>query len=154
MEIKDSGARREFASGAVRDIQEGKGRFDLVPLDIAGILVDDSNSHIYVLIELFKNGHDPKYLIQAIKEFSAMHFGDVPNMLLEVAKHFEEGCKKYGDNNWRKGIPLHCYIDSATRHYTKFIAGWKDEPHDRAFVWNLMCCIWTLWNHPECNDLP
>lgn len=29
--IKDSGTRREFASGAVRDIQEGKGRLDLLP---------------------------------------------------------------------------------------------------------------------------
>lgn len=29
--IKDSGNRREFASGAVRDIQEGKGRMDLLP---------------------------------------------------------------------------------------------------------------------------
>ena len=29
--IKDSGNRREFKSGAVRDIQEGKGRMDLLP---------------------------------------------------------------------------------------------------------------------------
>lgn len=31
MEIKDSGERREFETGAVRDIQEGKGRYDLLP---------------------------------------------------------------------------------------------------------------------------
>lgn len=31
MEIKDSGTRREFETGAVRDIQEGKGRMDLLP---------------------------------------------------------------------------------------------------------------------------
>ena len=29
--IKDSGERREFDTGAVRDIQEGKGRMDLLP---------------------------------------------------------------------------------------------------------------------------
>jgi hypothetical protein len=29
--IKDSGARRKFETGAVRDIQEGKGRMDLLP---------------------------------------------------------------------------------------------------------------------------
>lgn len=29
--IKDSGDRREFESGAVRDMQEGKGRCDLLP---------------------------------------------------------------------------------------------------------------------------
>ena len=29
--IKDSGNRTEFESGFVRDIQEGKGRMDLLP---------------------------------------------------------------------------------------------------------------------------
>lgn len=29
--IKDSGHRREFKTGAVRDMQEGKGRLDLLP---------------------------------------------------------------------------------------------------------------------------
>lgn len=31
MTIKDSGNRREFESGAVRDIEQGKGRMDLLP---------------------------------------------------------------------------------------------------------------------------
>ena len=30
--IKDSGERTEFATGAVRDMHEGKGRFDLLPM--------------------------------------------------------------------------------------------------------------------------
>ena len=30
-DIKDSGHRREFEGGAVRDMAEGKGRFDLMP---------------------------------------------------------------------------------------------------------------------------
>ena len=32
--IKDSGERMEFDTGAVRDIQKGKGRCDLMPLDV------------------------------------------------------------------------------------------------------------------------
>ena len=32
MEIKDSGNRREFETGAQRDISEGKGRMDLLPM--------------------------------------------------------------------------------------------------------------------------
>jgi hypothetical protein len=32
-EIKDSGSRQEFPTGAVRDLQDGKGRFDLLPAD-------------------------------------------------------------------------------------------------------------------------
>jgi hypothetical protein len=65
-------------------------------------------------------------------------------MFLEVAKHFEEGAKKYGPDNWKRGIPVWCYIDSAVRHYMKWCRGDNDEPHDRAFVWNLMCCIWEV----------
>lgn len=33
MELKDSGSRSEFETGAVRDIQSGKGRFDLLPYE-------------------------------------------------------------------------------------------------------------------------
>lgn len=31
--IHDSGKREQYTTGAVRDIQDGKGRFDLVPLE-------------------------------------------------------------------------------------------------------------------------
>ena len=37
--ILDSGNRREFESGAVRDIQEGKGRCDLMPLDVVANVI-------------------------------------------------------------------------------------------------------------------
>ena len=37
--IKDSGNRRAFESGAVRDIQEGKGRCDLMPLRVAAMVM-------------------------------------------------------------------------------------------------------------------
>lgn len=33
MEIKDSGTRRQFDTGAIRDMAEGKGRYDLLPWD-------------------------------------------------------------------------------------------------------------------------
>ena len=39
--IQDSGARRKFETGAVRDIAEGKGRCDLLPLDIIGDILGD-----------------------------------------------------------------------------------------------------------------
>ena len=31
LEVKDSGKRQEFGTGSVRDIPDGKGRFDLIP---------------------------------------------------------------------------------------------------------------------------
>jgi hypothetical protein len=53
-----------------------------------------------------------------------------------------------------KGIPLHCYIDSGVRHYLKFKRGDDDEPHGRAFVWNILGALWTQENKPELIDLP
>ena len=159
--ILDSGERREFASGAVRDVQEGKGRADLLPLDVAADLLDraedlEQDNGIHPLLSLsYFMGHtaDKEYVYNAIKEFSRRNGWNTYTMLLEVSKHFEEGAKKYGARNWEKGISAHCYIDSAVRHYIKWARGDTDEPHDRAFCWNLMCLVWTLYHRPECNDL-
>lgn len=151
-EIKDSGNRREFSTGAVRDIQEGKGRCDLLPLDVVAEYIGDGVlGNIYRYTEHGERGH----LKNCLRSFTAeWRYGkpDAPTMLLEVSKHFEAGAKKYGERNWAKGIPTHCYIDSAVRHYLKWLRGDTDEPHDRAFVWNILCCIWTCKHMPELND--
>ena len=149
--ILDSGNRRKFESGAVRDICEGKGRCDLLPLNVLGRMDDP----VLTQIDIFQSCGLVSYLYEALEmtySDALKIFPDKYTMLLEVSKHFEEGAKKYGDNNWRKGIPVHCYIDSAVRHYLKYRRGDKDEPHDRAFCWNLMCGIWTCLNKPELNE--
>lgn len=91
--LKDSGTRRGFGTGAVRDAATGKGRFDLLPL-----------------------------------------FG-----LLAGALQMERGMEKYGARNWEKGMPLSIFADSAQRHLLKHIAGFDDEPHLDAAIWNLLC---------------
>ena len=149
--IQDSGTRREFETGAVRDIAEGKGRCDLLPLDVVSDVCDD---RLLRRIDAYIKTGDNMYMETVIKAFSEQAFGNIYNAIIEVSKHFEEGCKKYGERNWMRGIPLHCYIDSAIRHYLKFLRGDDDERHDRAFLWNLLCCLWTQRNKPEMNDLP
>lgn len=153
--IKDSGTRREFKSGAVRDIQEGKGRCDLLPLDVIAdcysyAFDNDGAGAVFERLSLFTETGDTTHLIEALCIDEP--YGAWSDMFLEVSKHFEEGAKKYGEHNWQKGIPTHCYVDSAVRHYLKWLRGDKDEPHDRAFVWNIMCCIWTCIHKPELND--
>lgn len=106
--ILDSGERTEFGSGAVRDMHEGKGRFDLLPMCV----------------------------------------------LLRLARHYENGCRKYGDRNWEKGIPCHSFADSAMRHLVKYMDGWTDEDHLIASIWNLMGLAWTEQKHPELMDIP
>lgn len=148
-QIKDSGERRQFETGAVRDIQEGKGRCDLMPLRVAAKVID--GDPILDYIGLFLDTGDTQHLYFALRTAARM-FNGLADMLLEVAKHFEEGAKKYGENNWQKGLPVNCYIDSAVRHYLKWLRGDKDEPHDRAFVWNLMCCIWEVDFSPRAKE--
>jgi len=79
-------------------------------------------------------------------------FGSWSNMLLEVSMHFEEGAEKYGENNWQKGLPVKCYINSAVRHFLKYLREDTDERHDRAFCWNVLCAIWTDKHKPELNE--
>ena len=150
-EILDSGERRQFfdANGnpmAVRDISDDKGRCDLLPLDVVGeYLCNDTLKAIHE----FKESGDYKFL------YAAIAYADIAEpytLMLEVSKHFEDGAKKYGEGNWTRGIPTHCYIDSAARHYLKHLRGDNDEMHNRAFVWNLLCCAWTCIHKPELND--
>lgn len=146
--LNDSGDRREFDTGAVRDMHEGKGRCDLLPLGVVSNLCrgpHTSGDEILACIDAFQDGSDPVWLETALSHFCKVAFGgSMPSMLLELAIHFEEGGKKYGEYNWQKGIPVWCYIDSAVRHYLKYLRSDTDERHDRAFVWNLVCCIWTV----------
>lgn len=148
--IKDSGDRKQFESGAVRDVAEGKGRCDLLPLDVVSELL---NSVVLDMIHNFVQTGDEMWLLRAAKNFGETVYLSLPSMILEVAVHFEEGCEKYGERNWEKGLPLHCYIDSGVRHYLKHLRGDDDERHDRAFVWNLLCAVWTIWNRPEMIDI-
>lgn len=155
--IKDSGNRREFDSGAVRDIQEGKGRCDLLPLDVIAEVysrkVDLNESLVFQFVSNFQKSGSTAFLVEALDAFYRISdFESYYDMVLEVSKHFEEGAKKYSERNWEKGIPAHCYIDSAVRHYLKFLRKDTDERHDRAFCWNVLCCIWTCMNKPELND--
>lgn len=155
MEILDSGDRTLFDSGAVRDMHEGKGRCDLLPMrEISCYMFKETagvSSGIFDCIYNFQKTGGYSYLYDAIAVFTDAHYGDCYSMLLELAKHFEEGAKKYGDNNWRKGIPVNVYIDSGVRHLLKFMRGDTDEPHDKAFCWNMFCAIWTCVNLPELN---
>src|SRR2546426_2558799 len=69
-EVRDSGKRQEFESGARRDTQDDKPRYGLVP----------------------------------------------PGPLRRLAMHYTNGAKKYGENNWTKGMPCSRSWESLERH--------------------------------------
>lgn len=146
--ILDSGNRTKFKTGAVRDIQTGKGRCDLLPLYEVGVLV---KSLLPVQLSNFMKSGAVIDIYAAVNIFIDELKINSCEAMLELAKHYEDGCLKYGERNWEKGIPVERYIDSAVRHYLKWRAGKTDERHDRAVLWNLLCASWTVNNKPELN---
>ena len=166
-EILDSGVRREFDSGAVRDIAEGKGRMDLMPLDVIADFCDYVNTEVPSNVDLifdftrmfscmagFMQTGSKKEIYKLISAFVQQYYLSLGDAILDLSIHYEQGAKKYCERNWEKGIDAHCFVDSALRHGTKLLRGDKDEPHDRAFMWNLFGLLWTLRHKPELNDLP
>ena len=106
--ILDSGNRRKFESGAVRDIQEGKGDMVSIPWE----------------------------------------------SILRLSVHYEGGAKKYERWNFRKGIPVSSFIDSACRHLAKYQCGCDDEDHLAAAAFNILGAMLMENTRPEMQDLP
>ena len=78
----------------------------------------------------------------------------------KVAEIYRKGAAKYSPNNWRLGIPLSRFLDSAKRHLDQFHEGWDDEDHLHQCIWNLFGLSHTIeqierGNLPaSLNDLP
>lgn len=53
-----------------------------------------------------------------------------------------------------EGLPTHSFVDSGVRHLLKIARGDKDEPHNNAFVWNMLGILWNDEHHPELVDMP
>lgn len=150
--LPDSGDRREFSTGAVRDMA-GKGRCDLLPWGIIGDLIFDKTEPGWDFcsrMDLATHGEEIKESIfGCLYSFDMITGSSTAALLLDVAHHYEAGAHKYSDRNWEKGIPIKVFLDSAGRHFLKYIDGWQDERHDRAVVWNLLGALWTIDHHPE-----
>ena len=152
MEIKDSGNRRTFPNGGVRDMAEGKGTCHLLPLDIVAEIYayERQNKGIHLntneVFDCLNEYQEKKYttcIYPVIVSFANEVFGNLETAILELAIHYEMGAKKYAPNNWKKICDTQCFLDSAIRHYLKFLRGDNDEPHNRAFLWNLVGLLWT-----------
>ncbi len=107
-EIKDSGNRRKFDTGAQRDMLEGKGDMASVPWEA----------------------------------------------ILRLSRHYEAGARKYDRWNYRKGIPVSSFVDSACRHLAKYQCGCDDEDHLAAAAFNVLGAMLMEDTKPEMQDLP
>ena len=150
-DIKDSGKRREFGTGAHRDAAVGKGRCDLLPLQQASFILSAEAGDIVFRLGKFLDEQRIEELHAAIQLSIEVlpQFNKCPmTFLLEASHHYEEGAAKYGANNWKYGMPLSVFIDSGVRHFLKALRGDIDEPHHRAFAWNMLSALWMFENKP------
>lgn len=177
-EILSSGKKRVFETGSHRDMAIGKGRCDLLPLDVLDFIFDNDflkNKHVeqnnindYLLsafkgVYLFHESKDfnlLKYVIINLISAVGMDENEVNTYnekialgLIGVSKHYEAGALKYGANNWKLGQPCSVLLDSGTRHLFKAIAQITDEYHIRAAAWNFINLLWMNKHLPEMNDL-
>jgi len=173
--LKDSGDRREFESGAVRDMSEGKGRCDLLPAaallrisryrantrrlnnDISfRSMLDDSLTRLMFYLDGETN-HDHLCaaacdLIDAMymeekKSIDILKYSSYPACaLLRLSKHYEAGAVKYAPRNWEKGLPI--------RHLLKCVDGQTDEDHLVAAAWNIIGAMWIEEKRPDLQDIP
>lgn len=64
-----------------------------------------------------------------------------PRALHRLARHYENGARKYQDRNWEKGQPMSRCLDSAIRHLNKVLQGQTDEDHLAAAAWNVFAIM-------------
>lgn len=74
--------------------------------------------------------------------------------ILRLSRHYESGAKKYSRWNFRKGIPISSFIDSACRHLAKYQCGCDDEDHLSAAAFNILGAMLMENTMPEMQDLP
>lgn len=133
----DSGKRDEFKTGARRDTQDDKPRFDLL------------SPEFLVSAQKYFSGNDyvPDKIADPItrREFESEVRRDlIPDLLLNrLGALYKRGAAKYSDNNWQKGIPLSRLYSSLFRHLIAWRMGDTTEDHLAAIVWNAAAIMWT-----------
>lgn len=76
-----------------------------------------------------------------------------PKPLKRLAKHYENGAKKYGDRNWQLGQPSTRFFDSLVRHAFAYMDGDRGEDHLAAIVFNAFGMMYNEDTKPEMNDI-
>lgn len=137
---------RQYQDGAMMDLREKiekESRVAVTPERIEMVMKD--------------SGDRTEFGTGAVRD---MHIGkgdmaSVPwEAILRLSVHYENGAKKYERWNFRKGIPVSSFIDSACRHLAKYQCGLDDEDHLAAAAFNVLGAMLMENTMPEMNDLP
>ena len=172
-EIKDSGKRQNFDTGSKRDTDEGKGNPHLIAGETFIRVKDYRKTKgsayerkdfknkctkyrvssaiedcLWNYTKLVESREDNLWYIYEAIDLTCILIAldedkDYYSAYTRLAIHYQNGAKKYDANNWRLGQPVSRYFDSANRHLWKLLAGYKDEDHYAALLWNLVAIVQT-----------
>lgn len=74
--------------------------------------------------------------------------------LKRTAATYASGAERYGDNNWRKGIPFSNLLNHVIKHIFDYLEGVETDEDSLAHAcWGLMALMEQESEHPEMNDL-
>lgn len=76
-----------------------------------------------------------------------------PIALKRVAETYGEGAVKYGDHNWRQGMPFSDTLNHCLAHLSEYMRGDTSEDHLAHAAWNLFALMHFEETHPELNDI-
>jgi len=146
--IPDSGKRQEFASGSVRDTDEGKVKWSLLPPMLWPL--NDVVLELGFVVERYLDSGD----VTVLEEFlvDAM---DSDSLRQSIASRFEGGAVKYLPYNWCKGQNVCRMLDSLGRHLWECQVNCENdtsEDHMGAVLWNMCAIAWTTRNRKDLND--
>ena len=114
-EMKDSGKRQDFDTGAVRDTAEGKPDYSLLPPFAWGFVHYKYGPKIGNALM----SEDPECCFEMILDDMLQDYGI--NRLLEWLR---QGAAKYSAWNWAKGMPVSRCLASLGRHLAAMAAAW------------------------------
>jgi len=140
-EIKDSGGRTNFESGAVRDSSEGKAAMHWLPP-----FFWERYAGVGPLIKSFLQTGEVEYIERALDHMLEEHG------LKRLCDHLEAGASKYEAYNWAKGMPVSRTLDSLGHHLEDLRKGEEDEDHAAAAMCNLMFIVHYV--EIGLNDMP
>lgn len=138
---KDNGNRAQLEGGMVRDTEEGKTRWDLIP-DQVFFFYYSSNA-TQKIIEAYQTRDWITFISELIRIECSRNAMDFWKRQAEL---MERGAKKYGEHNWMlgKGEDAHArYVKSLNRHFKQWLIGDREEDHAVACVFNINGILYT-----------
>lgn len=93
--------------------------------------------------ETFKSGAKRDRMVAGSKDSIHVARYDLitPVGLRRLAETYGEGAEKYGENNWKKGLPMSNVLNHALAHIVTYLSGDRTEDHLAHAAWGLFAAM-------------